>query len=215
MELGRKYVEAIGGADRVLEVARKAYEQGEYRWCATLLNNLVFADPKNQVARELLADVYTQLGFQAESGPWRNFYLTGAKELRGEINHQVPKLVNSRSVSSLDVDMLLDFCAIQVNGMKAGDKHICINLIFKDSKEEAMLLLNNGALSHRIGYTKPDALLTLQVTKNDFARLILKEIRLEELVSAGKVGVRGDLNELNVLLSLLDTVDPMFNIIEP
>ncbi len=215
VELGRKYVEAIGGADRVLEVARKAYEQGEYRWCATLLNNLVFADPKNQVARELLADVYTQLGFQAESGPWRNFYLTGAKELRGEINHQVPKLVNSRSVSSLDVDMLLDFCAIQVNGMKAGDKHICINLIFKDSKEEAMLLLNNGALSHRIGYTKPDALLTLQVTKNDFARLILKEIRLEELVSAGKVGVRGDLNELNVLLSLLDTVDPMFNIIEP
>ena len=111
--------------------------------------------------------------------------------------------------------MLLDFCAIQVDGMKAGDKHICINVIFKDSEEEAMLLLNNGALSHRVGYTNPDALLNLQVTKNDFARLVLKEIRPEELVSAGKMEVRGDLDELNMLLSLLDDVDPMFNIIEP
>ena len=97
MELGRKYVEAIGGGT-VIEVARKAYDEGEYRWCATLLNNLVFAEPENQTARQLLADVYTQLGYQAESGPWRNFYLTGAKELRGEINRQVPNLVNASSV---------------------------------------------------------------------------------------------------------------------
>ena len=62
VELGRKYVEAIGGGERVIEVARKAYDEGEYRWCATLLNNLVFAEPENQTARQLLADVYTQLG---------------------------------------------------------------------------------------------------------------------------------------------------------
>ena len=92
----------------------------------------MFAEPENQTARQLLADVYTQLGYQAESGPWRNFYLTGAKELRGEINRQVPNLVNASSVSNLGADMLLDFCAIQVNGMKAGDKRICINLTFKD-----------------------------------------------------------------------------------
>ena len=215
VELGRKYVEAIGGGERVIEVARKAYDEGEYRWCATLLNNLVFAEPENQTARQLLADVYTQLGYQAESGPWRNFYLTGAKELRGEINRQVPNLVNASSVSNLGADMLLDFCAIQVNGMKAGDKRICINLTFKDCGEKAMLLLNNGALNHRMGYTDAGALLSLQVTRNDFARLILKEVRPEELIDTGKMKITGDLNELKVLLSLLDSFDPMFNIIEP
>ena len=80
-ELGAKYVEAIGGADKVLEVAKVSYAKGEYRWVATLLDNLVFAEPENKEARQLLADTYTQLGYQAESGPWRNFYLTGARDL--------------------------------------------------------------------------------------------------------------------------------------
>ena len=75
--------------------------------------------------------------------------------------------------------------------------------------------MNNGALNHRMGYTDAGALLSLQVTRNDFARLILKEVRPEELIDTGKMKITGDLNELKVLLSLLDSFDPMFNIIEP
>lgn len=70
-ELGTKYVEAIGGAEKVLEVARASYDKGDYRWVATLLDHLVFAEPQNMEARRLLADTYTQLGYQAESGPWQ------------------------------------------------------------------------------------------------------------------------------------------------
>src|SRR5690606_34336859 len=77
-EAGRRYVELMGGADAVLAAGRAAFERGEYRWVAQLVNHLVFAEPDHREARELQADALEQLGYQAESGPWRNFYLTGA-----------------------------------------------------------------------------------------------------------------------------------------
>jgi alkyl sulfatase BDS1-like metallo-beta-lactamase superfamily hydrolase len=81
-EAGARYVELAGGAANLLKNAQAAYERGEYRWVAELVNHLVFADPDNKDARDLLARAYDQLGYQAESGPWRDIYLTGAFELR-------------------------------------------------------------------------------------------------------------------------------------
>jgi alkyl sulfatase BDS1-like metallo-beta-lactamase superfamily hydrolase len=72
----------MGGADAVLAKAKESYAKGDYRWVAQVVNHVVFADPDNQAAKDLQADALEQLGYQAESGPWRNFYLTGAKELR-------------------------------------------------------------------------------------------------------------------------------------
>lgn len=82
VEAARKYVEYMGGADAVLKKAKESYDKGEYRWVAQVVKHVVFADPNNKAARNLEADALEQLGYQAESGPWRNFYLTGAKELR-------------------------------------------------------------------------------------------------------------------------------------
>ncbi len=81
-EAGTRYVELAGGPANLLKNAQAAYDKGEYRWAAEVLNHLVFADPENQEARDLLARAYDQLGYQAESGPWRDIYLTGAFELR-------------------------------------------------------------------------------------------------------------------------------------
>ena len=81
-EAAKRYVEFMGGADAALDKARGAFELGDYRWVAEVVNHVVFADPDNQDARELQADALEQLGYQAESGPWRNFYLTAAQELR-------------------------------------------------------------------------------------------------------------------------------------
>ena len=81
VEGSKKYVEFMGGADAVMEKARQSFEKGEYRWVAEVMNHVVFADPDNQAAKNLTADALEQLGYQAESGPWRNFYLTGAQEL--------------------------------------------------------------------------------------------------------------------------------------
>ncbi|MET0985428.1 MAG: alkyl sulfatase dimerization domain-containing protein, partial [Steroidobacteraceae bacterium] len=82
-EQGRRYVAAMGGADKVISLAQKAQEDGDYRWSAQLLNHVVFSDASNGSARSLLADAYEQLGYQAESAIWRNIYLVGAAELRG------------------------------------------------------------------------------------------------------------------------------------
>ncbi len=81
-DAGKKYVEFMGGADALLAKAQESFDKGEYRWVAQVVNHLVFAEPDNEAARELQAQALEQLGYQAESGPWRNFYLTGAKELR-------------------------------------------------------------------------------------------------------------------------------------
>jgi len=72
-ESGKKFVEFMGGAKNVISMSKKSFDKGEYRWVAEVMNKLVFAEPKNQDARNLLADAYEQLGYQAESGPWRNF----------------------------------------------------------------------------------------------------------------------------------------------
>ena len=89
---GKKYVEFMGGAENLLAQARQSFDKGEYRWVAQVVNHLVFADPDNTAARDLQADALEQLGYQAESGPWRNFYLSAAKELRdGVIDLGAPK----------------------------------------------------------------------------------------------------------------------------
>ena len=102
-ELGTKYVEAIGGAEKVLEVARASYDKGDYRWVATLLDHLVFAEPQNMEARRLLANTYTQLGYQAESGPWRNFYLTGTRDLLKSDVPYTSQLINDGVLAQMDM----------------------------------------------------------------------------------------------------------------
>jgi alkyl sulfatase BDS1-like metallo-beta-lactamase superfamily hydrolase len=68
VEASVKYVEFMGGADAVLEKAQAAFDAGEYRWVAQVVNHVVFADPQNQAAKDLQADALEQLGYQAESG---------------------------------------------------------------------------------------------------------------------------------------------------
>lgn len=97
-------------------MARASYDKGDYRWVATLLDHLVFAEPQNMEARRLLADTYTQLGYQAESGPWRNFYLTGARDLLKSDVPYTSQLINDGVLAQMDMGMLLDYCAIQLNG---------------------------------------------------------------------------------------------------
>ncbi|WP_455586106.1 alkyl/aryl-sulfatase [Bacteroides sp.] len=216
VELGRKYVEAMGGAEKVIIIAQEAYNNGEYRWCATLLNNLVFAAPDNQEARKLLADTYTQLGYQAESGPWRNFYLTGATELLKEKKEQQSaKVVDIKSISALSTDMLFDFLAIQISGKLAGGKQATVNINFTDSKENVHLILNNGALTHRMGMTDNQSPLSIELSKSDFIRLITRQAKPEELVQSGSLKIKGDIKQLGTIFAAMESSIPQFNIIEP
>ena len=187
-----------------------------YRWCATLLNDLVFADPQNKEARKLLADTYTQLGYQAESGPWRNFYLTGATELLKEKGQQQPvKTVDTKSIQALSTDMLFDFLAIQISGKLAAGKQAAANINFTDSKENIHLILSNGALTHRMGTTDSRSPLSIALSKNDFIRLITKQVNPEELIRSDSLQVKGDMKQLTTIFSVMESPIPNFNIIEP
>ena len=214
-ELGKKYVEAIGGADKVLAVARQGYEQGDYRWVATLLNHLVFADPSNQEARRLLANTYTQLGYQAESGPWRNFYLTGAKELTDPRVAYTSRLINLGVISKMELDMLFDYFAIQISGPKAAGKEATINLTFTDTGDRTVLILKNGVLTHRLDRQGTDADLSMSLTKMDFIRLFLGDTTLDTLQKDGKLQLTGDTAAFEAISSSLEPADPDFRIVEP
>ena len=214
-ELGAKYVEAIGGADKVLEVAKASYAKDEYRWVATLLDNLVFAEPENKEARQLLSDTYSQLGYQAESGPWRNFYLTGAQDLLKKAVPYTSKLINDGVLSQMDMGTLLDYCAIQLNGEKAGGKEAVININFTDTKEKVMLMLKNGVLNHRLGSQDKKADLTMEIAKMDFVKLFFGRTDLQTLRKTNKVKTTGDTKAIDMIRSAYEPADPNFKIVLP
>lgn len=213
---GKKYVEAMGGEVAVLAKGQQAYDKGEYRWAATLLNNLVFADATNKEARRLLADTYSQMGYQAESGPWRNFYLQGAKELVEGVNINNKGLFNINNlVGNVTLEMLFDLLAIQVDGQKAAGKEVIININITDTNESATLILKNGALSNRVGrlHATPNA--TMSGTKSAIISNLMQPQQTQKSIAGGTLKVDGDVKAIATLLSTLSPSDANFNIIEP
>jgi linear primary-alkylsulfatase len=215
-EAGRRYVEFMGGAERVLAMAGEAYERGEYRWVAQVVNHLVFVEPDNRPARELQADALEQLGYQAESGPWRNFYLTGAKELREGVGAaDIPSTGSVDVIDAMSIEMVFDYMAVLLNGPKAEGRSIRIGIDFTDTGEEYILTLENGVLNHARGKrdSTPDAALTL--TRAALKDVLLQKSTMQEKISSGEISIEGDPGKLAELFGLMDDFDPLFNIVTP
>ncbi len=212
----KKYVAYMGGAEAVLKRAAEDYARGEYRWVAEVASRVVFADPTNRAARELEADALEQMGYQAESGPWRNFYLSGAKELREGVQKiDVEREGNADMVRAMPNDLLLDYLGVRLNADKAGDAHLTLNLVFPDAKETFVLALENGVLTHAAEAAAKDADATLTLRGNVLAALAAGKITPEKAVAAGGLAVEGSPDALPRLLSLLDSFDPWFNLVTP
>jgi len=215
-EAGRRYVAAIGGANAVLEKAQAAFDDGDYRWVAELVNHLVFAEPGHEAARNLQADALEQLGYQAESGPWRAFYLTAAMELRNpRPPSDVPRPAGADTVRGLPADELLDSLSVRLNGLKAGAQEITLNLTVTDTKETYLVTLTNGVLHHEPNKRADNADATLAITRPSLAALVLKEKSVADLVDDGTLTVEGNEKALIDLLELLDTFDFWFEIVMP
>ena len=214
---GKKYVEAIGGADAVIGLARKAYDTGDYRWAASLLNKLVFAEPGNTTARQLLADVYSQLAYQAESAPYRNFYLNGAKELLADAKQQREGRPDIRKRSNLPLTptLFFDVVATRIDGYRNDRKSITVNIETTDTHDRIAIILKNGALSNRPDYQLPKADVTLKTDKQSLYDLFSRQVELADLQGSGKIVLTGDAAQLRTLLSLLEQPNGRFNIIEP
>ncbi len=215
-EAGRKYVELAGGPAAMLDKARDAYKKGEYRWVAQLVSHLVFADPKNREARELEADALEQLGYQAENAVWRNFYLTGAMELRkGVVEAASPQSAGKDLVKSLTLDMIFDYLAVRLNGPKAAGKTIALKINFTDTKETYLLSLENSVLHHHAGERpeKPDAVIS--ISRSALEGILLGQSTFVDKAASGELKIDGDVTKIGELFSLMDTFPFWFNIVTP
>ncbi|MBO6542431.1 MAG: MBL fold metallo-hydrolase [Alphaproteobacteria bacterium] len=216
VEAGKRYVAAIGGADAVLEKAKQAFDEGDYRWVSELVNHLVFAEPGNEKARNLQADALEQLGYQAESGPWRAFYLTAAQELRyPRPPSDQPRTAGADTVRGLPASELLDSLSVRLNGLNAGATEITLNLSISDTKETYLVTVKNGVLHHEPGKQATNADASIKLKRLTLATLALKEKSVKEVISAGEASVDGDATALQTLLDLLDTFDFWFEIVMP
>ncbi len=214
-EAGRRYVEFMGGADEVLKKARKLFNEGDYRFVSEVLNHLVFADPANKEARELQADSLEQMGYQASSGPFRNFYLTGAKELREGVQSITLMGGISNVLANTTASLMADYLAIRINAPKADGKTIVLNVNIKDTEEKLALYLNNGVLNQTEGAHDKGADATVSVTRYNFGLLAFGRKTLEEAKKAGEITIEGNEKAVAELLSLTDDFDMWFNIVEP
>lgn len=216
-EGGKRYVEAMGGPDAVLAKAAEAFKQGDYRWVAEMVSHLVFADPDNEPARHLEADALEQLGYQAESGPWRNFYLMGAQELRAGVLKPGGGSggVETEVVESMDVDLLLDYVAIHLNGPRAAGKLGRYDFVFTDVGQTWRVNLENAVLQYSLARPGAAAEATLTLTRAALNDVIGGRITYEKAVQSGIIQVSGNHAAAAELFSLMDTFDPWFNIVTP
>ena len=153
----QKLVEYLGDTDKVLEMARADFEKGEYQWVAQITDALVYADPENLDARYLCADALEQLGYQAESGPWRNAYLTGAQELRQNGVTTNPTSGSGEVQRKMGVDLMLEYLGIRLDSGAVEDLNGTVNLVVTDTGEEFVLTLRAGVLLYQEGVQAADA----------------------------------------------------------
>jgi len=209
--IGPRYVEAIGGIDRVVELAQRAFDDGDFRWAATLLDHAIFTDQNHARARALHADTLEQLAYGAENATWRNFFLAGATELR-DGNFGTPTQSASMSMmSQLTPEQMFDSLAISINGPKAWDLDLAIDVTFADVATNYRLTLRNGVLVYR-KVAADASTATATVTLANKLRLLT--FAAGDTTSPG-VDVAGDAAALPSLLGVLDRPDPAFAIVTP
>ncbi len=209
-DTAKKLVEYLGSTDAVLRKAQKDFEKGDYQWVAQITKELVFADPSNQKARNLCADALEQLGYQAESGAWRNAYLMGAAELRKGNLSGLARTANGlgSAMKEMTVDMLLDYISILTDANAAQNDDVTLNLIVTDVNEKFYVTRKNGILLSYSGENRPDAQATVTCKR-------LQLLALMQGQQAGQVQVSGDATALKRLLAYASKFEKTFNVIEP
>jgi alkyl sulfatase BDS1-like metallo-beta-lactamase superfamily hydrolase len=217
VESGKRYVEYMGGAKAIMDKARKDYAKGEYRWTAQVLNHLVYAEPDNMDARNLLADTLEQLAYQSEAGTWRGWYLSGAKDLREGVKPlPVVDFASPSTVESEPIELFLDYLAIRLDAQKAAGKTIRLNLDLTDTKEKYLLEVQYGVLMYYEGKQASDADATVALTRTALNGIIEGQAKLADQISAGKIKVTGQKPKaLDEFVALLVTFDGWYNVVTP
>ncbi len=218
VEAARRYVTYMGGAEAILERARTDHEAGDDRWVAEVVKHVVFADPDNLEARELLADAFTQLGYRAESGPWRNFYLTGAKELRdGVLVLPTPTTSSPDVIAAMPTTLILDYLAIRLQHPEAHDLSGSILLSLSDVGERHLLELSNGVLHNRTVADGEEVAtdVTITTSRARLDALLAADDPASALTLGEGITIEGDASPLLAVFDRLDQFPFWFDIVTP
>ena len=194
----------------------ESFEAGDYRWVAQVVNHVVFADPGNREARELQADALEQLGYQAEAGPWRSFYLTGALELREGVaaGGTLAAAANLDLLGALTAEMVLHVLGVRIDGPRADGRLIELDVVFTDVDESFALTVAHGALSHPRGL-RDDARATVRAPRLAFLAVVGGVVTPADAVAAGAIEIDGDGSALDELVALLEAPPGRFPIVTP
>lgn len=207
----KKYVEYMGGEEVVLKKAKKSFQNGEYQWVAEVMKQVIYANPNNRDAKLLCADALEQLGYIAESGPWRNEYLMGAQELRFGNTPMPGTIITTPVLNALPLGKVLYLFSIRIDGLKAGDFDYKINFIIPDRNEVASTEVKRGIFRYLNNKLAEDAVVTVTMLKETLYKLAMTNHRPD----SSAIKVEGDLCKWQLFLWTQDAVNPDFNIMTP
>ncbi|GEA50319.1 hydrolase [Vibrio inusitatus NBRC 102082] len=209
---GERYVKAFGGEDKVVDAAREFVKDGEYRFAVRLLNHVIFSNPNNKEARYLSADAMEQLGYQAESGPWRNYYLGGAKELRQGIK-PVPTPNTAAIAVNMPFESFLRYLSVTVNPEKAANLDLRVNFNV-EGEGKYSVELSNSVLKTYNDRQFDDAQANVTMTRATFEKLVTKKASPEALIKSGEIEVT-DVETFQKLFGSFDTFNLWFGVVTP
>jgi len=205
------YVEMMGGADKIMAKGRELHDQGKYLEASEILDKLVHAEPQNQPAKDLLADVYEQLGYQQENPGLRNSFLAGAYELRSGIPEgATPDSMSPDIARAMTTELFLDFLGIMMDSRKAEGMEFTINLVTPDNGEQFVIELSSATLTNIEGYQAEDVDLTLTITRLGLAQVITGAKSLADQIADGTAQAEGDVDVLQQLASTFVRFEPGF-----
>jgi alkyl sulfatase BDS1-like metallo-beta-lactamase superfamily hydrolase len=207
------YIEMMGGADKVISKGRELFDQGKYRHGVEILNKLVYAEPDNQAAKDLLADMFEQLGYQYESPSLRNSFLAGAKELRDGFQPGAKiKSAGPDVVRAMTTGLFLDYLGVRIDSKKAEDMRFTINLALPDVKERYLIEMSNATLTNIKDRQAANPDLTISMNRSDLETMMAAKADLNSMISAGKVKLDGNAKVLADLRAVVMEFNPVFQI---
>lgn len=210
-ESAKKYIEYMGGEDAVLGKAKKSFEDGDYQWVAEIMKQAIYANPNNKEAKLLCADALEQLGYIAESGPWRNVYLMGAQELRYGVIPVAGSFISEDVLNNLPLSDVLYMLSIRIEGQKAGELDYKINFIIPDRRETASTEVRRGIFRYLSEQPAEDAAVTVTMPK-----AVLYELATtNNKPNNSEITVEGDVHMWKTFLQLQDSINQSFNIVTP
>jgi alkyl sulfatase BDS1-like metallo-beta-lactamase superfamily hydrolase len=208
------YVQMMGGAKPIMEKGKELYNEGKYHHATEILNKLIFAEPENQAAKDLLADVYEQIGYQQESPSVRNSFLAGAYELRNGIpSGASPKSSGPDMVRAMTTELWLDFLGVRLDSKKAEGNNFIINLITPDNGEKYVVELSNATLTNIKDVQATNADLTITINRSDLEKTMMGAVSFDEQIKTGKAKMDGDRSPYDKLKTMLVQFDMGFEIL--